>query len=320
MMSKSKKFITCISLIGLLLSPKFLHGQDDSENICEYDENYGAEYPFYVVLDNYLNKCFLPNFYIDASHHFGDNPWYVDHYGNFIAAYIPNLQIDNLAPYADIRYSIGEFDVWAFGTTIGFRNHLSNCLGLFGAHFYFDYVESECLEVGQIGLALEYLTSNYQVRFNGFFPVNNKRKKCKIEVFDNYIGDFSVTTFAREDACGGFTAEVGSWCGFDSFFSTNMYWYTGIGPYYLHCHDSENYLGATLHGRLEWESILYSEIFVNYDRLYRWRVQGTIGIRFPLDLNFCKCAFNECFFFMFEPVKRSPFVPIKECCIYETNF
>ena len=169
-------------------------------------------------------------------------------------------------------------------------------------------------------MALEYFTSSYEIRANGFIPIKRKRKTCQIEVFDNYIGDFVVTKFLREDACGGLTAEVGTWYSFDSFFNTNMFWYTGIGPYYLHCHDNKNAWGGRMRGRLEWESILYSDIYVNYDDHFEWTVQGSIGIRLPLDLNFCKNAFNKCFFFMYEPVQRQPYVPIKDCCLYETNF
>jgi hypothetical protein len=179
-----------------------------------------------------------------------------------------------------------------------------------------------------IGLSLERLGCNADVRINGYLPVGaqlwkgNKRRFTTDEIY-------TQTLQKQQRAVGGFNAEVGT-CLIQPEDGEWLSLYGAIGPYYYR-HDTSNKCCCHLHPiaggqvrlALRIQNYINVEVRSSYDPVFHTIVQGVLNIRIPFGNQIAPCCARPCDVgsIAAQPVVRNDLIVLdKPQCIWRANF
>lgn len=200
---------------------------------------------------------------------------------------------NDFVPFVDVRgYILGD-GKGAANVGAGLRYLLSSdCLpcwdAVVGVNVYYDYRDYHGFSFNQIGVGLEWLSRYFDVRVNGYFPVEQSHRRGRLFAFGD---DLYTVRFEWAQAYKGFDAEIGMWL----YNKTPCNWvglYFAAGPYYYyrdHMRDTFDEKHRNLTGgkaRLLAKINDYLDITISgtYDDVFHGTVQGKITLYLPLDL------------------------------------
>lgn len=205
-------------------------------------------------------------------------------------------------PFLDTRGYYFQNDRWAANAGVGLRYLIGNDF-VFGINSYYDYLEGQRHSAfHRAGLGIELLTSCFDIRLNGYFPIQTSHTKswslCTVDnetVYWNYK-EFAVRT--------GFDAEIGTHLFNWGNFST----YAAVGPYFYdfgrHHLSHSSFWGGQARIEADWNDYLSLQIRASYDKLYRTEAQFKIQFSMPVeDLIYAwdNCSIDP----ILQPVRRT---------------
>ncbi len=233
-----------------------------------------------------------------------------------IGLFVPVFVAKTRMAFADARAYRLDNGRLAVNGGLGFRTW-GRPGWVWGANIYYDHRESIFLRPFQrIGVGLEWLTSCWDIRVNGYFSICSTQFRRVEKVF-RFVGGFiSKCSHTQFSPNGGFDAEIGvplgCWCDFSL--------YGAIGPYYYRQRFKNNFWGGQARLQLGWKSYLFFQVRTSYDHINHSHTQGTIFLCFPFDVLCCCCIDDPCQKLLAQPVRRQGIIMTERCCVYENNF
>lgn len=181
-------------------------------------------------------------------------------------------------PFLDVRVHYFNNNEWAGNAGLGFRYFNSCCNVAYGFNAYYDF-RTNCdrdLFFQQVGIGFERLGACWDLRVNGYFPFDEK-KKIKHCHFD-YPGGFFIDQKRYQEALMGGDIEVGHYF----IHSTCWQLYGAIGPYVYGGTDcNHSFVGGRARAFLSYTRYFTLEGMVTYDSEFKTRGQGMIAIHIP---------------------------------------
>lgn len=232
--------------------------------------------------------------------------------GVFIA---PRTHVEWL-PFVDLRGYLIDNGKRAFGVGLGLRSWDDCTNRAWGGNVFYNYQEAKFSAFQRVGLGLESLGEDFDIRVNGYLVINGETKRGKLHTF-HYPGDFIETCRIKEWAYSGVDAELGGYLCCGSCFR----WYAGAGPYYFRT-DCQHIFGGFFRLQLFWRDHLRLEGRVSEDSEFHTQYQGKILVSFPLYSLFThdvtyevgKCQILS------QPVWRNPMITTQKCCDKTNNW
>ncbi len=188
---------------------------------------------------------------------------------------------NNFMPFLDLRGHV--FDDARFASNMGVGLRYSwNDTSAVGGNVYFDYRDAKNLHPFQFAGGLEFLSTYFDVRLNGYGPFSDTTySKTSFAGFGGNGALFEQRIKAALPVVEGeLGVPLGSRC-------NNLNWYAALGSYYLFERTVNTVdLGDAVGGRgrlvADYKSIFSFGMDATYDKIFKWTVQGTAGIRIPL--------------------------------------
>ncbi len=219
-------------------------------------------------------------------------------------------------PFFDARGYYFQNDRWGANAGFGLRYLLDNNY-ILGANTYYDYLEGDrYANFHRVGAGLELLTDCFDIRINGYFPLQTSNTRswplysiANTGVYWN-LKEFAVRT--------GFDAEIGT----HLFYWGNFSIYGATGPYYYdfgnHNLKHGSFWGIQARVEADWNDYLLLELRTSYDRLYRSEAQFKLQFSMPIeDLIY---AFDNCpIEAILQPVKRNGIIFKNSLGYYNTR-
>ncbi len=138
----------------------------------------------------------------------------------------------------------------------------------------------------QLGLSLERLSCDYDLRLNGYFPIGHHAFMSSVNVFKESFSEARQFIRERQKAGAGFDGEIGS-CLMNSSGYQGLSLYGAIGPYYYTndvdkcCCSHHTIAGGKARLALRYLNYADLEVRSSYDPVFHVVVQGLLVIRFP---------------------------------------
>lgn len=236
----------------------------------------------------------------------------------------------SLFPFIDIRGHGFNNQKLAANAGIGIR-YLAPSQWIFGANLYYDFRQGShqgFTRVGygfqQIGIGLEALGPNWDVRFNLYEPIKKKTWNFTQKTFESSLGNIEVDSHKRQKSMRGFDLEFGTCLGQGSLFNCCLDWnaYLGFGPYYLDQKRNDEKWGGKLRLTTHFARYYLLELRASYDRVNYGAVQVRLGVTFPLypsrskQADCCQTSDSCCEAairtIISQPVERMEIMPLRE--------
>lgn len=242
-----------------------------------------------------------------------------------------------LQPFLDVRGHWFDKGRSAVNAGVGVRYITPNANNILGGNIYYDYRSTSWKEYHQVGVGVELLRCNWEVRANGYFPVSGERSHFRPGIFNQYQGGYYFSLQPFNNTFWGVDLELGGSLNYLPILKEYFNLYAAIGPYYYKsAYDREDFKGK-IHAvggrfRLELDLTKYIslECRVTADRIFKTNVQGVFNLEIPLSnlRNFFESSAkgNDCCSSdwkcdkITQPVFRSEIIPIKRHCLRRCNF
>jgi hypothetical protein len=256
-----------------------------------------------------------------------------------VPAFLSSSQFTNFIDVKGYAFVNGK---WAASVGGGTRYLIPSWNVVLGANIYYDYRRLHHFHLHQIGAGLELLSPDFDIRVNGYFPVDSTQRESR-------LFDFSYGLFALRHShirrWYGVDTEVGAWLK-RKYACDWLGLYLAAGPYYYtldreHEHDHNFRDGRRRHdtfgGRVRLLAricdFVDASVNVTYDHIWRTRVNGQIMIALPFDYltsllgsgsrkNSCCCESSPCLLnqIAIQPVQRNGIIPAEQRCCWEWNW
>lgn len=320
-MRKYIAIILCLILGGVNASDSILGGFNVSASDAgmhyydSYDDCGGCS----IVMPR-----FLP-YRVYASHLEGRGIGYNQGYSSIGLLYTPGLMFsNNIQAFVDVRAHIFNNGKPAANAGFGVR-YLDTCRNrVYGANLYYDYRKAHHTNLSQIGFGLEYLGNCWDLRFNGYFPIESEVVYNRHRF--HYPGDFFAECSNLERPLSGFDAEYGRpfWrkCSPCEFLEV----YAAAGPYYytakINSNDGKSFWGVRGRVAAKFWDYIEIEARTTYDKYFKCRGEGVITFSYPFggccEKTSC-CNAMKCI--AVQPVYRQEIIAVgKPCCHWRANF
>jgi len=232
------------------------------------------------------DMCGPDTIVVSAQHRFGRGVGYEHGYSSLDFFFAPAEQGCWGLPFFDVRGHVFDNGKWAANAGLGWRYLGPDSCWVWGANVYYDYRKSHQNNFNQVSFGLEALSTNWELRANGYIPVGLKRHSYR-----SHFSDFSFSGFSGnnilinqtekrkfEQTMAGFDAEVGY-----HFWSSDCFdLYGGIGPYYFHGeHKHKNAFGGKARITAQITSYFTVEVSDTWDEVFHNRPQGLIALNLP---------------------------------------
>jgi len=232
------------------------------------------------------DMCGPDTIVVSAQHRFGRGVGYKHGYSSLDFFFAPAEQGCWGLPFFDVRGHVFDNGKWAANAGLGWRYLGPDSCWVLGANVYYDYRKSHQNNFNQVSFGLEALSSNWELRANGYIPVGLKHHSYR-----SHFSDFSFSGFSGnnillsqtekrkfEQTMAGLDAEVGY-----HFWSSDCFdLYAGIGPYYFHGeHKHRNAVGGKVRITAEITEYLTLEVSDTWDEVFHNRPQGLIALNLP---------------------------------------
>ncbi len=242
----------------------------------------------------------------------GSSPGVDSSYESIGAVYFGKVSPGSLFPLIEVQQNFLNNGTWAPSGGIGSRYMNSRGNRIYGINFFYDGLGLNYFRFHQLGAGIELLSPFFDFRLNSYFPLNSHFTGDPT-VYDNYIGDYFVIATFEEYAYRGFDAE----CGMRFPLMDNIYFYTGIGPYFLASKIAKSW-GIQWRARCNLWSTVFAEVQITNDTIFNDRYRGYIGVEIPFDR--FAWSLNRGFNWISQPVHRQNIISRGCCCEYQTNY
>jgi uncharacterized membrane protein YgcG len=217
-------------------------------------------------------------------------------------------------PFIDLRAAYLQKNEWAANGGLGVR--IRTDWYTWGINGFYDHQKSHIRSLQRVGAGFEFLSSCFDLRINGYYPINDVRHGRR-HVFRYILGNYIEICQEREHLYKGIDAEIGvplwSGCSFSI--------YGGIGPYYYYSKKIESLAGGQARLEIAWAKYLWIEGRFSYDHKYKSRAQGAITLSIPL-LRICgdiPCEDLLCIEDFIKPVQRTNIMFTTRCCHWKPH-
>jgi hypothetical protein len=287
---------------------------------------YATELAAKIVPDQAVPKVDLLIVDSEANHSFFDPAPRVScsyHYGSFIKIRRNYLALDLFAPIYQRNQKLFLFNCsafrfsnenWAFSGGVGLRGCAKSKTA--GIHIFYDALQASCKTFFQrLGLSLEWLDDRFDLRANGYFSAFPSSGRCGRCVFDQIGGGYHAEKKVYIAAYPGFDVEVGKeWL-------DGAVWslYSAAGSYFFGKKCLDHFWGVA--ARIEGMCFraLYVSGRLSYDNQNFIQIQGSAGIRIPLDFSFKKIA-RSCAYLLGKSVERNGIIMTDRFCDWSWNW
>ena len=219
-------------------------------------------------------------------------------------------------PFIDARGYYFQNDRWAASAGVGLRYDLDKeyILGISG---YYDYLEGQRHSAfHRLGAGLELLSSCFDIRLNGYFPIQTSNTKSwsfnmqDSETLFWHDKEYTVRT--------GFDAEIGShifyWGNFSTYGAVGTYFYD-FGSHHL---KNSSFWGGMMRLEADWNDYLSLQLCGSYDRIYKEEAQFKIQFSMPIeDLIYAwdNCTLER----ILQPVRRTGIIFSERWMYYDVR-
>lgn len=233
------------------------------------------------------------------------------------------IKMGDLIPFLDLRGHIFNDGRAAGNVGGGLRYVVSDQDAVYGVNAYYDFRQSSWRHhwYDQVGVGFERLSPCFDVRINGYIPINSTAHSSK-HFFDVGNG-FFATCREKRSSMWGLDAEIGKWL-FQDCYCFDLY--GALGAYYNG--DKKNNDHHALGGQARLAAYFYkyfsAEVQAGYDEHNHGMAQGRVTVEIPLSsFSFWKDACSsqtslcDCLRDLFyQPVERREIIALggKDCC------
>ncbi len=174
-----------------------------------------------------------------------------------------------------------------------------------GANFFYDYRDDGAFKVNQLGPGLELLSRPLDFRLNGYIPLRSSTFISPNTSFVRFEGNNAIVRNSVRAALPCVQGAFGKrWA------NENLDFYSTLGSYYLFSNTADRTgfgraWGGVGSALLTIQDHFFAGLDVTYDRIFRWTVQGVVGINaLPRPKNIPR--------FLSQPIMRNEIIPIQK--------
>lgn len=227
---------------------------------------------------------------------------------------------DSIMPFLDLRGHV--FDNGKLAANIGFG--LRNILGCraYGFNAYYDYRNYPRAHYNQIGFGFETLGTRWDLRVNGYFPLNNKSTPPYFSRFSEFLGNYMMLFQKYCFPMKGANAEVGAH--FGHYRVVDLY--GAVGTYYFTGQNQPHIWGGKVRLTCKFKKYITLELSNSYDKMFKNRFQFNITLTLPFGSGCDVSHTDYCNSFdstdvllarMVQPVERQEIIVVgynNKCC------
>jgi hypothetical protein len=196
-------------------------------------------------------------------------------YTTLEAFFAHDTEIAKTFPFVDLRGHVFDNGKFAANAGFGLRQIIRN--RVYGGNIYYDYRNTHRFHYNQVGVGFESLGQFWDFRFNGYFPIGDKKSRGYHTKFDEFLGHHLYMTRKYEFAMAGADAEVGFHFGktknFDFYGAPSLYYFSGqLGS---------QAIGGKVRVVGYWKRLISLEVSDSYDTVFKNNFQGQLGISVP---------------------------------------
>ncbi len=178
--------------------------------------------------------------------------------------------------YLDLRGHIFNDGRWATNVGLGVR-YVPSCFNVvYGGNVYWDWRNTKHTEYQQIGAGLEVMWPCWDLRVNGYFPINRKKKTLS-KKFKGFRGNSAIFRRRTDLRLKGVDGSLG-WIAYQN---SCFRLYTSLGGYYLTGDLNTNFGGGYFRAELGVTDYFTIDGNVSYDKEFKWVGQGQASLVFP---------------------------------------
>ncbi len=229
----------------------------------------------------------------------------------------PTVCSDCIVPFIDLQGHYLDRSHWAANAGVGVR--WSNCCDcrVYGFNVYYDYKQGCRGDFNDVGVGLEFLGLNFDIRVNGYMPFG-KTLYTHTRTFNSYLGGFVATCKRKEFAMPGLDFEIGRYIGP----SCTYMLYGAIGGYYYNKEHYLHFLGVVGRLKIQYNEYLSLEVKASYDDVCKGKLQGILQLTIPFEMFGCVCSTLDCCSrgLFLQPVHRKDVLVTNTCQHWITNF
>lgn len=252
---------------------------------------------------------------VEGGYAFGKFMGYERDYAE-VGVFVMPRTSSNWVPFVDLRGYLINNGKGVLGLGVGVRRWNSSWNRAFGGNVYYNYQDAAFSPFQRIGVGVESLGRNYDLRFNGYLVINGQSKSGRLHTFD-YPGGFSETCRIKETAVSGADAEIGK----NIWRSRRLSLYCAGGPYYYQ-HKCFRVYGGYLRSQLKVSRYLTVSAGLSEDNKYHTQFQAKVLFSFPLGNLYSSLyasEFNK-YEILSQSVWRNPLIPTHKCCDRHGNW
>lgn len=230
--------------------------------------------------------------------------------------FFPFATSEKWATFADLttyRFSEGK---WGGSFGMAFR---SNCINdqIIGANLYFDMRQGKYGMYRQMGMGLERLGDDFDVRFNSYLPLSIFERGGHKNVYRDYQGDYGAECrLTQVTTRAGFDLELGA----PTLCHREVKIYTAGGIYFYDWECKDNFWGGMARMVFTWDEFFRVEARGSYDKTNHMRGQVVGYVDVPLEALWnCKLFAREPSTF-FQRVHRTGTIFLEDAIRYDWNW
>ena len=178
------------------------------------------------------------------------------------------------ASFFDFRGHVFNDGKWASNAGLGLRFIPCSDDGVYGLNLYWDWREANHTNFHQMGAGLELLWPCWDIRANGYAPIN-RHKKIYRQGFNKFEGHTAFFFQKSELALWGADVNLGYWLLNYGCFKIH----TGLGGYYFQGDYGENARGGLFRAKIHFLDLIVAEGQISYDNQFKWIGQGELSLR-----------------------------------------
>lgn len=188
--------------------------------------------------------------------------------------YAPGSNV-NFHPFLDFRAHVFNDGKPAFNTGLGLR-YLPDCTDVvFGVNAYWDFRDAKHTSFSQVGLGFEALWANWDLRLNGYVPVNRHKKGYR-SGFLKFQDNEAIFYRKYELALAGADLDLG----YLFYKNACLDMRATLGGYYFQGDYGKHAGGGLFKLSSNMSDYFTASAQVSYDNLFKWIGQGEIAVNF----------------------------------------
>ncbi len=175
----------------------------------------------------------------------------------------------------DARGHIFNDKKWAANFGLGLRKLCDEVV--YGGNFYWDWREAEHTTFHQLGAGLEALWLCWDIRINGYVPVNRHKKSYR-KGFERFQENEAIVFKKWELSMSGFDGAVGYWLCKNAYFGLHA----SLGGYSFRGDFDKKAGGGLARAKVKLWDYFTLDGQISFDNLFKWQANGGLAFHIPL--------------------------------------